>query len=213
MKANRVRRYDAERGCYVYDIGFSNQPEQTPRTMKVGEAFGLGLDTHRHQLYDDFELRLTPGDVVYITGTRITKDAHSILLIKTDADGNVTWIKTFDFNDLDEAYCVREIVDGYIIAGRTRQGTISKTIVIKTDLNGETIWSKTIGDSTYESTQCIIELPQDNLLVGESTAKGSSNTDLVLTHITSEGDIIRRQYIGAHQTRLDAGQIQKTMII
>ncbi len=68
MKSRRVRRYDKERGCYVYDIGFSNTLEQTPRTLKVGEAFGLGLDTHRHQLYDDFELRLTPGDVVYITG-------------------------------------------------------------------------------------------------------------------------------------------------
>ncbi|MCW4013649.1 MAG: ABC transporter ATP-binding protein, partial [Candidatus Bathyarchaeota archaeon] len=68
MRARRVRRYDTERGCYVYDIGFSSEAEQTDRTMKVGEAFGLGLDEHQHSLYDDFELKLTPGDVVYITG-------------------------------------------------------------------------------------------------------------------------------------------------
>ena len=68
MRATRVRRYDKQRGCYVYDIGFSSKVEQSERTLKVGEAFGLGLDDQRHTLYDDFELRLNEGDVVYITG-------------------------------------------------------------------------------------------------------------------------------------------------
>ena len=68
MKARRVRRYDKERGCYVYDIGFSSGVELTERSVKVGEAFGVGLDDRRFLLYDDFELRLKEGDVVYITG-------------------------------------------------------------------------------------------------------------------------------------------------
>ena len=68
MRARRVRRYDKQRGCYVYDIGFSGGVELTERTVKVGEAFGVGLDDRRFMLYDDFELRLNEGDVVYITG-------------------------------------------------------------------------------------------------------------------------------------------------
>ena len=68
MRARRVRRYDKERGCYVYDIGFSTGVELTERTVKVGEAFGVGLDDRRFLLYDDFELRLSVGDVVYLTG-------------------------------------------------------------------------------------------------------------------------------------------------
>ena len=68
MRARRVRRYDKARGCYVYDIGFSCGVELTERTVKVGEAFGLGLEERRHLLYDDFELRLGEGDVVCVTG-------------------------------------------------------------------------------------------------------------------------------------------------
>ena len=51
------RRYDKERGCYVYDIAFKSTALETPRTIKVAESFGLGIsDEHVHTLYDDFEL-------------------------------------------------------------------------------------------------------------------------------------------------------------
>ena len=65
----RVRRYDKKRGCYVYDINFKTQTPLTERTIEVAEAFGLGVDEEQeHVLYKDFEVKLTLGDVVYITG-------------------------------------------------------------------------------------------------------------------------------------------------
>jgi len=65
----RTRRYDSERGCYVYDISFKTRAPLTERTIGVAEAFGLGIDEEREQvLYRDFELRLPQGSVVYITG-------------------------------------------------------------------------------------------------------------------------------------------------
>ena len=65
----RTRRYDSERGCYVYDISFKTQAPLTKRTISVAEAFGLGIDGEREQvLYRDFELRLPQGGVVYVTG-------------------------------------------------------------------------------------------------------------------------------------------------
>ena len=65
----RARRYDSERGCYVYDISFKTSAPLTERTLGVAEAFGLGIDEEReHVLYRDFELRLPQGGVVYITG-------------------------------------------------------------------------------------------------------------------------------------------------
>ena len=70
LKATRrVRRFDRERGCYVYDISFKTQTLLTERTIEVAEAFGLGVDeTQEHVLYRDFEVKLAVGDVVYITG-------------------------------------------------------------------------------------------------------------------------------------------------
>jgi len=65
----RARRYDRERGCYVYDIAFKTQTPLTERTIEVAEAFGLGVDeTQEHVLYKDFTVKLAVGDVVYITG-------------------------------------------------------------------------------------------------------------------------------------------------
>ncbi|MCW3990275.1 MAG: GNAT family N-acetyltransferase [Candidatus Bathyarchaeota archaeon] len=65
----RTRRYDSERGCYVYDISFKTRVPLTERTLDVAEAFGLGIDGEReHVLFRDFELRLPQGGVVYITG-------------------------------------------------------------------------------------------------------------------------------------------------
>jgi len=65
----RARRYDRERGCYVYDISFKTTAPLTERTVEVAEAFGLGVDESReHVLYKDFEVKLAQGDMVYITG-------------------------------------------------------------------------------------------------------------------------------------------------
>lgn len=81
----RLRRYDKERGCYVYDVVFRTETPLTDRTLDVAEAFGLGIDDQdEYVLYDDFQLRLREGDIVYITGD--SGSGKSVLLnaIKTD---------------------------------------------------------------------------------------------------------------------------------
>ena len=66
---SRVRRYDADRGCYVYDIRFKTRAQISDRTVEVARSFGLGIDEEReHVVFDNFELKLAEGDVVYITG-------------------------------------------------------------------------------------------------------------------------------------------------
>lgn len=69
LKAVKRRIYDPQRGCYIYDIRFKTRSSITDRTIKVAEAFGLGIDEEKeHIIYKDFQLRLGEGDVVYITG-------------------------------------------------------------------------------------------------------------------------------------------------
>jgi ABC-type lipoprotein export system ATPase subunit/GNAT superfamily N-acetyltransferase len=81
----RVRRYDEERGCYVYDVSFKTRAPLTERTIEVAEAFGLGVDEEReHVIYRDFELHLAEGDVVYITGD--SGSGKSLLLRALEAD-------------------------------------------------------------------------------------------------------------------------------
>ena len=81
----RTRRYDEERGCYVYDVSFKTRAPLTERTIEVAEAFGLGIDDEKeHILYRDFELHLAEGDVVYITGD--SGSGKSVLLRAVEED-------------------------------------------------------------------------------------------------------------------------------
>jgi len=81
----RTRRYDSERGCYVYDVSFKTTVPMTERTVEVAEAFGLGIDEDKeHVLYRDFELHLAEGDVVYITGD--SGSGKSVLLRALEED-------------------------------------------------------------------------------------------------------------------------------
>ena len=86
IKAKRkARRYDEERGCYVYDVSFKTSAPLTDRTIEVSRTFGLGVDEEKeHVLYRDFELRLAEGDVVYITGD--SGSGKSVLLRAIEAD-------------------------------------------------------------------------------------------------------------------------------
>jgi ABC-type lipoprotein export system ATPase subunit/GNAT superfamily N-acetyltransferase len=81
----RARRYDEQRGCYVYDVSFKTTVPLTARTLEVAEAFGLGIDQEKeHVLYRDFELHLAEGDVVYITGD--SGSGKSVLLRALEED-------------------------------------------------------------------------------------------------------------------------------
>jgi ABC-type lipoprotein export system ATPase subunit/GNAT superfamily N-acetyltransferase len=85
VSKRKTRRYDKERGCYVYDIAFKTQTPITERTIEVAEAFGLGIDEdHEHVLYEDFELKLAEGDIVYITGD--SGSGKSVLLKEIASD-------------------------------------------------------------------------------------------------------------------------------
>jgi hypothetical protein len=57
-----------------------------------------------------------------------------IFLIKTDANGNIIWAKTYGGTGNDRAYSVQQTSDGgYIVAGET----YPRVFLIKTDANGD----------------------------------------------------------------------------
>lgn len=53
---------------FVIDRRFQTRVPRTQRVAEVAEAFGLGLDDKEFVIFDQLELRVPDGSVVYITG-------------------------------------------------------------------------------------------------------------------------------------------------
>jgi ABC-type ATPase with predicted acetyltransferase domain len=53
---------------FKIDVRFESSVERSPRVIECAEAFGLGLDEKSFTLFDNLELDIEDGDVVYITG-------------------------------------------------------------------------------------------------------------------------------------------------
>ena len=53
---------------YLINVSFNTRVNKTIRTLEIAETFGLGLDEKEWTLYDNLELDIERGDVVYVTG-------------------------------------------------------------------------------------------------------------------------------------------------
>lgn len=47
---------------------FTTYVDRSERVIKVAEAFGIGLEDREFTIYDNLELSITQGDVIYVTG-------------------------------------------------------------------------------------------------------------------------------------------------
>lgn len=53
---------------YVIDKRFKTRVARSPRILEVAESFGIGLEEKEFIVFDNLELTVKQGDVVYITG-------------------------------------------------------------------------------------------------------------------------------------------------
>jgi hypothetical protein len=109
-----------------------------------------------------------------------------IFLIKTDANGNVQWAKTYGGISVDRAYSVQQTSDGgYIVAVRT--WSFVGIILIKTDANGDIQWAKTYG---YDQASSVQQTSDGGYIVaGVTYLFGAGYIDLFLIKTDANGNI------------------------
>ncbi len=78
---------------------FISSPERTPRVLEVAEAFGIGLDKREFVVYDNFELDLPQGAVVYITGQ--SGSGKSLLLREIAKQSAENGLVVADINEIE----------------------------------------------------------------------------------------------------------------
>jgi hypothetical protein len=116
-----------------------------------------------------------------------------ILLIKTDANGNVQWAKTYGGTNNDYAFSVRQTPDGgYIVAGTTNSfgAGWSDIFLIKTDAFGNVQWAKTYGEAGYDEALSVRQTSDGGYIVASWTNSfGAGGGDVFLIKTNASGNL------------------------
>ncbi len=89
-------------------------------------------------------------------------------ILKTDANGDTLWSKTYGGINDDDAQCIRQTSDGgYIVAGKKHEpGENDKAWVFKTDNTGNLAWEYTFGgDSYFDNAKYILPVSGNEFLI------------------------------------------------
>ncbi len=113
-----------------------------------------------------------------------------VWLIKTDAEGNKIWDRTFGGEGYEEGNSVQQTRDGgYIIAGETSLHDDADILLIKTDAQGNKVWERLFGDKWhYENGSCIQTRDGGYIIAGYTESYGSGGKDVWLIKTDTNGN-------------------------
>jgi hypothetical protein len=119
--------------------------------------------------------------------------SSDFFLIKTDANGNLQWAKTYGGISHDAAYSVQQTSDGgYIVAGYTFSFGAGNYdfFLIKTDANGNIIWAKTYGEAGYDLAYSVQQTSDGGYIVaGYTYSFGTGSFDFLLIKTDASGNV------------------------
>jgi ribosomal protein S11 len=113
------------------------------------------------------------------------RGSTDLLVVRTDADGNRIWQRTYGGSGYDAAATILSTPEGgFMIAGQTtsNDGDITGAHgnndfwLIKLDASGNKIWSKVFGGSGYDGANAMVATPDGGFLL--SGYASSSNGDV-----------------------------------
>jgi hypothetical protein len=151
--------------------------------------------------YDEgFSVQQTNDDGYIITGYRSLRGSgyrdSELWLIKTFANGDMEWNKTFTeiFNSTviwSEGYSVRQTSDGGFIVAGVAQPALYVIWLFKTDSSGHKVWERTFANSHYFSYQVSVRQTTDGgYIVAGNTKVDTSNQEMLLIKTDATGAVV-----------------------
>jgi hypothetical protein len=137
-----------------------------------------------------------------------------IYLVKTDADGNMQWNRTFGGTEADDANALVQTSDGgFAIAGVTLSFGGEKAFLIKTDGSGNISWSKVYGTADNLSDASVSSMQQTSdggfIMTGYISNFGAGMDDFYLVKTDMNGVILWTKTYGGTNND-DAASVAQT---
>lgn len=143
------------------------------------------------------------GGYIIAGCTMLYGEGWDIYLIKTYADGDTLWTRTYGGANWDVGYSVQETSDGgYIVAGLTESfGAGSFDIyLLKVDSLGNTLWTRTHGDVGWDEGYSVQQISDGGyILVGATESLGEGDFDIYFSRTYSNGYALWTEIYGGDE--------------
>jgi hypothetical protein len=131
---------------------------------------------------------------------------YDVYVIKTNANGDTIWTKTYGGSYIDVGNSVKQTTDGgYIVTGLTDAGYGDDVWLIKTNSIGDTLWTKTYGGTSSPDQGFAVQQTNDGgyIITGLTMSYGAGGSDVYLIKTNSSGDTLWTKTYGG--VDFDAG--------
>jgi hypothetical protein len=180
-------------GCSTNSLGAGNFDEWLIKTNAQGDTLWC------HTYGGTQEERVanagpTADGGYFMAGTTRSYGAgnYDFWLVKTDADGNSLWNRTYGGAQEDWAWWGQQTLDGgYILTGYTTSfGAGGRDFwLVKTNANGDSSWSRTFGGPDWSTGFYVIQTADNGYMIaGETHSFGEPNGDFRLVKTNANGD-------------------------
>ena len=137
---------------------------------------------------------------------------YDMWLVKTDANGDSLWSRTFGGEHKDVCNSVIQTTDGgYILAGFTESfGAGEREMwLVRTDSDGDSLWSRTLGGEGWDECHSVIQTLDGGYALGGYTGSfGAGVYDIWLVRTDADGDSLWSRTFGGRNTEVCYSMIQ-----
>jgi hypothetical protein len=164
------------------------------RTNKTGDT--LWTKTYGGADYDEGHALVKTNDGGFlITGLATAGDGFGdVFIIKTTANGDTIWTKTYGGPNTEYGASVSKVLDGgYIITGtKYKVGWgYGDVYLIRIDANGDSLWSKTFGGTDDDYGSCIKQTNDGGFIItGTKYNYAITNNDVYLIKTNANGQVM-----------------------
>jgi hypothetical protein len=118
---------------------------------------------------------------------------EDVYVVKTDADGDTLWTRTFGGAEADEGRGICATSDGcLVVTGQTESFGVEDTdvYVLKVNASGDTVWTRTYGGWHIDWGMSVCETSGGNYGIAGTTGSNTGNHDIYIIRTDSDGNLL-----------------------